>query len=360
MSHCGPLALAARESTARTEEVAMADSLRYLFAPLRVGGLDLRNRIVSTAHAEAMAEDGKPGPRLCAYHEAKARGGAALTMIGGSTSVHPSSPASAWNMIANHDESIVPAYRAIAEAVHRHDCLIMSQLTHLGRRAQSDVEQWHALLAPSPIPEKVHREVPHEMEADQIAMVVRAFGDVARRCREGGLDGVELSFAHNHLVDQFWSPLFNRRTDEYGGSLENRMRFGFEVLREVRRQVGRDWVVGVRITGDEMTNGGLSANDMADIARGLAAAGLVDFLSIIGGGAHTVPLQALAVPNMSHPRGVFVPLVAAIKAAVPGMPIFHAGRIVDPAHADQVIADGQIDMVGMTRALIADPDLPNK
>src|SRR5215510_11020333 len=139
---------------------------RYLFAPLRVGSLILRNRIFSTAHAEAMAQDGKPGPRLVAYHEAKARGGAALTMIGGSTSVHPSSPASAWNMIANHDESIVPAYRAIAEAVHRHGCAIMSQLTQLRRRAQSDVESWHVLLAPSQIPEKVHREVPREMEPE--------------------------------------------------------------------------------------------------------------------------------------------------------------------------------------------------
>src|SRR5262249_45209322 len=162
-----------------------------------------KNRIVSTGHAEAMAEDGKPGPRLRAYHESKARGGAALTIIGGSTSVHPSSPAAAWNMLANHADSIVPAYRAVAHAGHRRACRIMCQLTHLGRRAQSDVESWHVLLAPSPIPERVHREVPHEMEPEHIEMLVRAFGEAARRCRDGGLDGVELSFAHNHLVDQF-------------------------------------------------------------------------------------------------------------------------------------------------------------
>jgi mycofactocin system FadH/OYE family oxidoreductase 2 len=333
---------------------------RHLFTPLRVGGLTMRNRIFSTAHAEAMAEDGKPGPRLCAYHEAKARGGAALTIIGGSTSVHPSSPASAWNMLANHDDAIVPAYRTIADAVHRHECLIMSQLTHLGRRAQSDIESWHVLLAPSQIPEKVHREVPHEIEPEQIAALVAAFGDAARRCREGRLDGVELSFAHNHLVDQFWSPLFNRRTDEYGGSLENRLRFGFEVLRDVRRQVGADWVVGVRISGDEMTAGGLSADDLAEIARRLAASGLVDFLSIVGGAAHTSALQAAVVPNMAYPIGVYVPLAAAIKSAVPTLPIFHATRIVDPVHADQILAEGAIDLVGMTRALIADPDLPRK
>jgi dimethylglycine catabolism A len=338
----------------------MAPELRHLFSPLQVGGLTLKNRIFSTGHAEAMADDGKVGPRLRAYHEAKARGGTALTIIGGSTSVHPSSPASAWNMVANHDDSVIPGYRSLADAVHRHGCLVMSQLTHVGRRAQSDVESWQPLLAPSQIPEQVHREVPHEIEPEQIAMLVRAFGDATRRCREGGLDGVELSFAHNHLVDQFWSPLFNRRTDEYGGSLENRLRFGFEVLREIRRQVGRDWVVGARVSGDELTRDGLTAADMAEIARRLAASGLIDFLSIIGGAAHTLMLQALAIPNMASPHGLFVPLAAAIKAAVPAMPVFHAGRIVDPVHADRILADGSIDMVGMTRALIADPDMPRK
>jgi mycofactocin system FadH/OYE family oxidoreductase 2 len=338
----------------------MAHAFRYLFTPFRVGRLTLKNRMYSTGHAEALAEDGLPGPRLRAYHEAKARGGVALTIVGGSTSVHPSSPASAWNMVANHDDRVVAAYRALAEAIHRHDCLVFSQLTHLGRRAQSDTEGWHVLLAPSQIPERVHREVPHELEPEQIAMLVRAFGDATRRCREGGLDGVELSFAHNHLVDQFWSPLFNRRTDEYGGSLDNRLRFALEVLREIRRQVGADFVVGARISGDEFTDGGLTAEDMAEIARRLAAAGLVDFLSVIGGAAHTFPLQAGVVPNMSYPNGVYVPLAAAIKAAVPELPVLHATRIVDPVHADQVLADGAVDVVGMTRALIADPEMPRK
>jgi dimethylglycine catabolism A len=338
----------------------MAHEFRYLFTPIRVGGLTLRNRIFSTGHAEAMAEEGKPGPRLRAYHEGKARGGCALTIFGGSSSVHPSSPASAWNMPANHDDSIIPAYRAMAEAIHRHGAHVFTQLTHMGRRAQSDNESWHVLLAPSQMPEKVHREIPHEMDADQIAMIVRAFGDAVRRSREGGLDGVELSFAHNHLVDQFWSPIFNQRTDEYGGSLDNRMRFGLEVLSEIRRQVGRDYVVGARISGDEFTDGGLTAEDMGGIAHRLAASGLVDFLSIIGGAAHSFALQAGAVPNMSYPNAVYVPLAAAIKQAVPEIPIFHATRIVDPVHADQILADGAIDVVGMTRALIADPDMPRK
>ena len=338
----------------------MAPELRSLFSPIQVGGLTLKNRIYSSGHAEAMAEGGRPGERLRRYHEAKARGGCALTIFGGSSSVHASSPAAAWKQIANHDDSIIPAYRALADAVHAHGCLVFTQLTHLGRRAQADGEEASVLLAPSQIPERVHRDVPHELEAEQIAELVRAFGEAARRCREGGLDGIELSMAHNHLIDQFWSPLFNERLDEYGGSLDNRMRFGLEVLRETRRQVGEDFVVGARISGDEFTRGGLTAHDMAAIARHLAGSGSIDFLSIIGGGAHTYELQAAAVPNMSYSTGVFVPLAAAIKQATPGMPIFHASRIVDPLHADRVVAAGHVDVVGMTRALIADPDLPRK
>jgi mycofactocin system FadH/OYE family oxidoreductase 2 len=338
----------------------MAYEFRALFTPIQVGRLTLKNRIYSSGHAEAMAENGRPSERLRRYHEAKARGGCALTIFGGSSSVHPSSPAAAWKQVANHDDSVIPGYRALADAVHQHGCLVFTQLTHLGRRAQSDPEVASALLAPSQIPERVHREVPHELEPEQIAELVRAFGEAARRCRDGGLDGIELSMAHNHLIDQFWSPRFNERIDEYGGSLDNRMRFGFEVLREIRGRVGSDFVVGARISGDEFTPGGLTAHDMAAIAHRLAASRLVDFLSIIGGGAHTYSLQAAAVPNMSFTQAVFVPLAAAIKEAAPGVAILHASRIVDPVQADEIVAAGRVDVVGMTRALIADPDLPRK
>ena len=338
----------------------MAHELTSLFTPIAVGAVTLKNRIYSSGHAEAMAEGGRPTERLRRYHEAKARGGCALTIFGGSSSVHPSSPAAAWKQIANHDDSIIPTYRVLADAVHAHDCLIFTQLTHLGRRAQSDPDVPGALLAPSQIPERVHREVPHALDAEQIPELVRAFGEAARRCREGGLDGVEISMAHNHLIDQFWSPIFNERLDEYGGSLDNRLRFGLEVLAEIRRRAGRDFVVGARISGDEFSPGGLGAEDMAVIARRLAASGLVDFLSVIGGGAHTYTLQAAAVPNMSFAPAVFVPVATAIKSVAPGLPIFHASRIVDPLHADRIVAAGQIDVVGMTRALIADPELPRK
>src|SRR2546426_5877441 len=301
----------------------MASELRSLFSPTRVGRLTLKNRIYSSGHAEAMAEGGRPGERLRRYHEAKARGGCALTIFGGSSSVHPSSRAAAWKQIANHDDSIIPAYRAIADAVHRHGCLVLTQLTHLGRRAQADGDETSVLLAPSQIPERVHRDVPHELEGEQIGELVRAFGEAARRSRDGGLDGIEISMAHNHLIDQFWSPLSNQRLDDYGGSLGNRMRFGDDVVREIRHRVGEDFVVGARISGDEHTRGGLTAADMAGIPRRLAASGLIDFLSIIGGGAHTYELQAAAGPDMSHAAGVYVPLAGGIKHPPPGMPVFH-------------------------------------
>src|SRR5919197_2817762 len=306
-----------RGRVSASTEAMVADEFTSLFTPIAVGGVTLKNRIYSSGHAEAMAEGGRPSERLGRYHEAKARGGCALTIFGGSSSVHPSSPAAAWKQISNHDDAVIPGYRAIADAVHRHDCLVFTQLTHLGRRAQSDPDGDSVLLAPSQIPERVHREVPRALEPEQIAELVTAFGEAARRCRDGGLDGIELSMAHNHLIDQFWSPLFNERTDDYGGSIENRMRFGMEVLAEIRRRVGRDFIVGARISGDESTPGGLSAHDMAAIARRLAGSGLVDFLSIVGGGAHTYALQGAAVPNMSFAPRVYVPLAAAIKAAGP-------------------------------------------
>lgn len=337
----------------------MAYEFKYLFTPLQVGSVTLKNRIYSTGHAEAMAENGLPGPRLRAYHEEKAKGGVGLTIVGGSTSVHSTSPAAEWNLIANHDDRIIGPYQEMAAAIHAHGAKAFTQLTHLGRRATSDNETWRPLLAPSQIPERNHREVPHEIEPQQIPMLVEAFAAAARRAQLGHLDGIELSAAHNHLIDQFWCPLFNQRTDAYGGGLANRMRFSLEVLEAIRGTVGREFVVGLRISGDEFTDGGLTMEDMAEIARRLAATGWVDFFSIIGGGAHTQTLQAAVVPNMSFPNACYVYLASAIKRAVP-IPIFHATRIVDPVHADQLLAEGHIDLVGMTRALIADPHMPTK
>ncbi|HZP80074.1 MAG TPA: FAD-dependent oxidoreductase [Chthonomonadaceae bacterium] len=332
---------------------------KHLFTPIQIGNLTLKNRIYTTGHVPAFAENGYPKERYQRYVAEKAKGGGGLVMFGGSTSVSENSPATEWSMIANRDDSIIPYYRQMAEAVHPHGAKIISQLTHMGRRGQSDSEKWLPLVAPSPIREPYHHEVPHEIEEEQIRQIVQDFGQAVRRCKEGGLDGVELSAAHNHLLDQFWSPRLNLRTDSWGGSLENRMRFSLEVLSEIRRVVGRDYVVGIRISGDEYLEGGLGLEEMKEIAQRLAATGLLDFISIIGGSGENALNLAATVPNMMFPSQPFVYLAAAIKEVV-DLPILHAQKIVDPVAAEQVLAEGWADLIGMTRAQIADPQMANK
>jgi mycofactocin system FadH/OYE family oxidoreductase 2 len=338
---------------------------RHLFTPITIGNVTLRNRIYSSGHIPGFAEHGLPTERYRRYQEEKAKGGVGLTIFGGSTSVSPSSPATEWSMIANRDDSIIPHYRAMADAVHGHGAKIMTQLTHMGRRGRSDSEGWLPLLAPSQIPEPYHREVPHEIEEGQILAIIHDFGQAVRRCKEGGLDGVEISAAHNHLIDQFWSPRLNQRIDRWGGSIENRMRFGTQVLEEIRRVVGREFVVGFRITADEhldASNGrppGLGLPEMKEIAQRLAETGLLDFLSIIGGSGENVVNLAAVVPNLLYAKQPYVQLAAAIKQVV-DLPILHAGKIEDPVSAERVLAEGWVDVVGLTRAQIADSELANK
>ena len=332
---------------------------QHLFTPIQIGGVTLKNRIYTTGHVPAFAEGGYPKERYQRYVAEKAKGGGGLIMFGGSTSVSPNSPATEWSMVANRDDSIIPYYRQMADAIHPHGAKIISQLTHMGRRGQSDSEQWLPLVGPSQIPEPYHHEIPHEIEEEQIRQIIRDFGQAVRRCREGGLDGVELSAAHNHLLDQFWSPKINLRADDWGGSLENRMRFSLEVVEEIRRVVGRDYVVGMRISGDEYLEGGLGMEEMTQIAQRLAATGLLDFLSIIGGCGENHLNLAATVPNMTFPSQPYVYLAAAIKEVVE-LPVLYAGKIVDPVAAEQVLAEGWVDVVGMTRAQIADPQMANK
>jgi len=332
---------------------------KHLFTPIKVGNITLRNRIFSTGHVPAFAVDGYPTERYNLYHAEKSKGGVGLTIFGGSTSVTANSPAAEWSMVANHDDSIISGYKEMAAAVHEHGAKVMTQLTHMGRRGRSDSDRWLPLVAPSAIPEPYHGEVPHEIEEHEIRVIIRDFGQAVRRCKEGDLDGVELSSAHNHLLDQFWSPKFNQRTDQWGGSLENRMRFSLEVLEEIRRVVGRDYVVGMRIAGDEFLEGGLGLEEMKEIAQRLAGTGLLDFFNILGGSAENYVNLAAAVPNMMFPSQPYVYLAAAIKEVV-DIPIFHAGKVVDPIGAEQVLAEGWVDVVGMTRAQIADPHLANK
>ena len=329
----------------------------HLLKPFRLRHVTFKNRLMSTSHAPGYVEDRHPKLRYQLYHEEKAKGGLALTMFGGSSNIAPDSP-SAFGQIYIGDDSIVPVLREFSERVHRHGCAIMCQITHMGHRTLWDVEDWLPPIAPSPVREHAHRSFPKEMDRSDIRRVVRAFGDAAVRCREGGLDGVEL-LAYGHLIHQFWTPLVNRRTDEYGGSLENRARFGLEVLEEVRRRVGEDFLVGFRMMGDELKEGGLDQEDCLALAKIYADTGMCDFLNVIAGQVGDERGLSLSIPSMAGPRAPFVHIAARMKRET-GIAVFHATRIMDLPTAEHCVREGLVDMVAMTRAHMADPHIVAK
>lgn len=325
--------------------------------PFELKGLRLKNRIMSTAHAPSYVEDGKPKLRYRLYHEEKAKGGLALTMFGGSTTTAPDSP-SAFGQINASTDAVIPWFQQLADAVHAHGCAIMCQITHMGRRTCDDVADWLPTLAPSPVRERQHRSFPKAIEPHEIRRVVKGYAAGARRCREGGLDGVEV-IAWGHLVDQFLSPVVNRRTDEYGGSLENRCRFALEVFGAIREAVGPDFVVGIRLTGDEHVHHGRDPEECEAIARILARSGLIDFFNVVGGTLATDASVAYTIPSMGHRYGPFLELAGRIRRAT-GLPVFQASRIPDLSTARWALEQGFVDMVGMTRAHIADPHIVAK
>ena len=324
-----------------------------LFEPLRIKGLTIRNRFLSTSHCPGYAENGRIGERYVRYHEEKARGGVGLTQFGGATTVSPENSYS-YGQVNGADDSVIEGYRRMAAAVHAHGAACTVQLTHGGRRDHWDVDRWMPTFSASCTRSIVHGSFPVEMEDHDIRRIRGDFAAAARRAREGDLDGVEISCQADTLIEQFWSPEWNRRTDGYGGSLANRMRFGLEVLESVRESVGDDFVVGIRMPGDQMMERGLDGDDCVEIARAYAASGLVDFVSVVGAQASTHRDTAKIWPTMWLPSAAFLALARAIRAEV-SIPVFHATRIPDAATAAHAVESGAVDMVGMTRAFIADP-----
>jgi N-methyl-L-proline demethylase len=329
-----------------------------LLQPFQLKHLTLKNRIFSTAHEPAYSEGGRALGRYRLYHEEKAKGGLAMTMIGGSTVVARDSPQAFGNLLA-FDPDLVADFRELAQAVHAHDCAIMCQLTHLGRRTSWSRADWLPVISASREREPAHRAFPKVMEDFDIARVVAAYGAAAARCREGGLDGVEIE-AYGHLFDSFLSPRTNSRTDEYGGSLDNRMRFGLAVLGEMRRRTGADFIIGVRLAADEAAPGGIDLAEGLEICRRLAESGLIDFLNVIVGTIDTDEALSHIIPLMGTPAGPNFSTVKKVKATLPDLPIFHAARVNDPATARHWIASGAVDMIGMTRAHMADPHIVAK
>ena len=328
-----------------------------LLRPYRLKHLALRNRLLSTAHEPAYTEDGMPKARYRLYHAEKAKGGIAMTMIGGSAVVAPDSPQAFGNILLHKDE-VVRWLGELADDVHGHGAAVMIQITHLGRRTSWSKADWLPVLAPSHVREPAHRAFPKAMEDWDIARVVAAYADAAERVKAAGLDGLEVE-CYGHLVDQFWSPATNRREDQYGGSLDNRMRFGLEVLGAIRDRVGPDFLVGVRAVADEDWDRGLSRQEGVAIAERLTASGLIDFVNVIRGHIDTEEGLSHVIPGMGARSAPHLDFAGEVRAAT-RLPTFHAARIQDVATARHAIESGKLDMVGMTRAHLADPHIARK
>ncbi|TCL75831.1 NADH:flavin oxidoreductase [Rhizobium sp. BK251] len=335
----------------------MTTSKDPLLQPFQLKHLTLKNRIMSTAHEPAYSEGGMPKDRYRLYHREKAKGGIALTMTAGSAVVSPDSPPSFGNLHAYSDE-IVPWLKRLAEDCHEYGAAVMIQLTHLGRRTGWNKGDWLPVLAPSPIREPAHRAFPKEAEDWDIERIVADYADAAQRMQAAGLDGIEFE-AYGHFMDGFWSPATNRREDEFGGSLENRMRFSSMVTAAVRKAVGQDFIVGIRMVADEDWEKGLSRDEGIEIARRIAVSGAIDFLNIIRGHIdHDAALNNV-IPIQGMPASPHLDFAGEVRAATK-FPVFHAARIGDVATARHAIAEGKLDMVGMTRAHIADPHIVRK
>ena len=328
-----------------------------LLQPFVLKHLTLRNRIMSTSHEPAYSEDGMPKDRYRLYHVEKAKGGAALTMTAGSAVVSRDSPPAFGNLLAWQDE-IVPWLRRLADECHAHGTAVMIQITHLGRRTSWNRADWLPVLSPSPVREAAHRAFPKTIEDWDIDRIIGDYAAAAQRMQAAGLDGLEIE-AYGHLPDAFWSPATNRRDDAFGGDLDNRMRFSLDVMRAIRAAVGDRFLLGVRMVADEDWDRGLSRADGIAIAQRFRHSGLIDFLNIIRGHIDTDNALAEVIPVAGMRSAPHLDFAGEVRAATQ-FPVFHAARISDVATARHAIATGKLDMVGMTRALIADPHIARK
>ena len=328
-----------------------------LLQPYQLKHLTLRNRIMTTSHEPAYPEDGMPKDRYRLYHLERAKAGVALTMTAGSAAVSKDSPPVFNNILAYKDE-VVPWMKRLSDDCHEAGAAVMIQLTHLGRRTRWDKGDWLPVVAAGPSREPSHRAFPKVIEDWDIARIITDYADAAERMQAAGLDGVEFE-CYGHLMDQFLSPFTNALPAPYGGSLENRARFTMEVLAACRKRVGEKFLLGVRYTADEVETGGIDADEGIAIGKMFRDSGLVDFLNIIRGRIFTDAAMTDVIPIHGMASAPHLDFAGRIRAEV-GMPTFHAARIPDVATARHAIATGQLDMVGMTRAHMADPHIVRK
>jgi mycofactocin system FadH/OYE family oxidoreductase 2 len=325
----------------------------YLFSPLKLGTVEVKNRISFQPHLTNFAVNCLPSERQMYYWGERAKGGAGL-IITEEMSVHPTDMAYEKLIDVYHAE-VIPGFKKITDYVHQFDAKIFAQLNHNGQQCDGAISRL-PVWAPSPMPDILFRETPKEMEPEDIEEVARYFAKSAIHAREGGFDGIELQFGHSSLSRQFLSPLTNFRTDEYGGSLENRMRAPLKFIAAVRRAVGNDFTLGIRMCADEMIPGGLDLAQVQEICALFEASGLIDFMDL---SIATFYNLYLVEGSMHTPLGYTIPLAAGIREKIK-LPVFCTGRINDPVMAEKVLAAGQADMIGMCRGLICDPFLPKK
>ncbi|MDA7087307.1 NADH:flavin oxidoreductase [Pseudomonas sp. SA3-5] len=328
-----------------------------LLQPYQLKHLTLRNRIITTSHEPAYPEDGMPKALYRAYHVERAKAGVALTMTAGSAAVSRDSPPVFNNILAYKDE-VVGWMKDLTDECHEHGAAVMIQLTHLGRRTRWDKGDWLPVVSPSHNREAAHRAFPKQIEDWDIERIIKDYADAAERMQAAGLDGIELQ-AYGHLMDQFWSPLTNELEAPYGGSLDNRLRFTFDVLKAIRQRVGNQFIVGVRYTADELLNGGFNADEGLDISHRLKQSGMIDFLNIIRGHIDTDAGLTDVIPIQGMASAPHLDFAGQIRAAT-DFPTFHAAKIQDIATARHAIASGKVDMIGMTRAHMTDPQIVRK
>ncbi|MEM7531195.1 MAG: FAD-dependent oxidoreductase [Chloroflexota bacterium] len=329
-----------------------------LLTPFQLKHLTLKNRIMSSAHAPAYALDGMPQEQYQLYHEEKAKGGIALTMFGGSSTISPDCPAS-FGQLSVGEARIVPYFQQFSERIHRHGAKLMCQISHMGRRTRWDSGHWLPPVSASNRREPEHRSFPKPMEEWDFPRILDDYAKAALHCKEGHLDGVEVSGSGSHLISQFLAGHTNLRDDDYGGPIEQRTRFVLEVLQAIRSAVGPGFVVGIRLAGDEMVKGGLDAIECVQVAQAIADSGLVDFLNIAQGAAENYQTLINFIPNMKHGLAPFLYLAAGVRDRV-DIPVFHAGRISDVETAAKIINEDHLDMVTMTRAHLTDPYIVRK
>ncbi len=323
-----------------------------LFSPLRINSLEIPNRVVMPAFGlKYTSIDRKPNDRLIDFYEARAKGGCGLIVIGG---VGIDLVGGGLMLPSIESDEFIEPWRRMSNALHKHGSKYFIQLFHAGRYMHRMMARGKEAVAPSAVPSKYTKETPRALETEEILEVQDKFAAAARRAKEAGADGVEIISSAGYLICQFLSPVTNLREDEYGGSFENRCRFGVEVLEKVRAAVGPDYPVTMRVSGSDFIPGGNTNADMVKVCQRFEAAG-ADAFNVTGGWHETrIPQLPTLVP-----RGAFSYLAAEIRKAV-RVPVYASNRIVEPDHAEEMLQDSVCDMVCIGRAQIADPDWTNK